>query len=275
MNYTPLVHSVFFEKWEALGFKVHLEPESVTLVSSLPHWNCNKVLLLHTEVPSCLIEQKKKYFLELQLPFSLIVPQGASFCTREDMQLKMELACMELNLSCWNACPTNSEVVVRMVKSPREFHEHCLVIDQNFPMSEKAHHLLKKDHLMLLYTGYLHDEPVASGRLFLGKTYASIYCIGTVGHARKKGAAFSILQAVLAEAKKHGYTKASLSATESARTLYETVGFEYRGLYRIFVKEWPELESNQRHKDFQSSALPSELSGHREGGLQRYSTSPI
>lgn len=28
--------------------------------------------------------------------------------------------------------------------------------------------------------------------------------------------------------------------------------------------EWPELESNQRHKDFQSSALPTELSG-RDG----------
>ena len=27
-------------------------------------------------------------------------------------------------------------------------------------------------------------------------------------------------------------------------------------------KGWPELESNQRHKDFQSSALPTELSGH-------------
>ena len=26
-------------------------------------------------------------------------------------------------------------------------------------------------------------------------------------------------------------------------------------------KTWPELESNQRHKDFQSSALPTELSG--------------
>jgi hypothetical protein len=27
---------------------------------------------------------------------------------------------------------------------------------------------------------------------------------------------------------------------------------------------WPELESNQRHKDFQSSALPTELSGQEE-----------
>ena len=29
-------------------------------------------------------------------------------------------------------------------------------------------------------------------------------------------------------------------------------------------KWWPELESNQRHKDFQSSALPTELSGHEK-----------
>jgi hypothetical protein len=28
---------------------------------------------------------------------------------------------------------------------------------------------------------------------------------------------------------------------------------------------WPELESNQRHKDFQSSALPTELSGLMTG----------
>jgi hypothetical protein len=28
----------------------------------------------------------------------------------------------------------------------------------------------------------------------------------------------------------------------------------------LFLREWPELESNQRHKDFQSSALPTELS---------------
>ena len=31
----------------------------------------------------------------------------------------------------------------------------------------------------------------------------------------------------------------------------------------ILAKNWPELESNQRHKDFQSSALPTELSGHK------------
>lgn len=30
---------------------------------------------------------------------------------------------------------------------------------------------------------------------------------------------------------------------------------------RMSPAMWPELESNQRHKDFQSSALPTELSG--------------
>lgn len=28
------------------------------------------------------------------------------------------------------------------------------------------------------------------------------------------------------------------------------------------ISQWPEAESNRRHKDFQSSALPTELSGH-------------
>ena len=33
------------------------------------------------------------------------------------------------------------------------------------------------------------------------------------------------------------------------------------GRLRGFFKWWPDQESNQGHKDFQSSALPTELSG--------------
>ena len=33
------------------------------------------------------------------------------------------------------------------------------------------------------------------------------------------------------------------------------------------IEWWPEVESNYRHKDFQSFALPTELSGLYEGGL--------
>ena len=35
----------------------------------------------------------------------------------------------------------------------------------------------------------------------------------------------------------------------------------------IEKKWWPEVESNYRHKDFQSFALPTELSGQCETGL--------
>ena len=38
---------------------------------------------------------------------------------------------------------------------------------------------------------------------------------------------------------------------------------------------WPELESNQRHKDFQSFALPTELSGHQERVIKREVTSGV
>ena len=33
----------------------------------------------------------------------------------------------------------------------------------------------------------------------------------------------------------------------------------------IFDKWWSQSESNQRHEDFQSSALPTELSGQNSG----------
>ena len=39
-------------------------------------------------------------------------------------------------------------------------------------------------------------------------------------------------------------------------------------LHEVFfdIKDCPEPESNQRHEDFQSSALPTELSGHLIAG---------
>ena len=35
------------------------------------------------------------------------------------------------------------------------------------------------------------------------------------------------------------------------------------------LKWWPDLESNQGHEDFQSSALPTELSGHQQPRIRR------
>ena len=225
-----VVHSVFFEKWEALGFKTIVEPECITLVSHIPHWSCNKVLFLHNTIPPALIATKKRLFFELQLPFSFLVLEEGPMSLPQEMKL----TCMERTLASWKACQTNAEVIVRKVKSPQEFYEFCLVVDDNFPMSPAAkalynHHLLQlKEHQVLLYTGYIHNDPVSSGMLFLGETYASLYFIGTRFSARGKGAAFSLLQTCLTEAKERGYTKASLSATESARSLYEKVGFEKR-----------------------------------------------
>ena len=48
---------------------------------------------------------------------------------------------------------------------------------------------------------------------------------------------------------------------------------------RKSLKEWwPEVESNHRHADFQSAALPTELSGHigwRISGLRERGIKPL
>ena len=36
-----------------------------------------------------------------------------------------------------------------------------------------------------------------------------------------------------------------------------------------FIWWWPEVELNHRHADFQSAALPTELSGHRDDSFYR------
>ena len=44
---------------------------------------------------------------------------------------------------------------------------------------------------------------------------------------------------------------------------WKGAGYIYWGLdWRTIKKWWPEVESNHRHADFQSAALPTELSGH-------------
>jgi hypothetical protein len=48
------------------------------------------------------------------------------------------------------------------------------------------------------------------------------------------------------------------SMAKTLPTLKKNLGFSV-----LRKKVWPELELNQRHKDFQSSALPTELPGRK------------
>ena len=45
--------------------------------------------------------------------------------------------------------------------------------------------------------------------------------------------------------------------------------FKYKLLLSLINRRWPERESNPRHADFQSAALPTELPGLRGGNIER------
>ena len=63
----------------------------------------------------------------------------------------------------------------------------------------------------------------------------------------------------------HSRVGIASGAGNEARTRYLHLGKV--ALYQMsYARMWcPEPESNQRHEDFQSSALPTELSGHNGG----------
>jgi ribosomal protein S18 acetylase RimI-like enzyme len=244
MQNVQVIESVVFEKWQALGFNVKRCQEGIALMSGIPDPTCNKFLFFENRAPSFALFEP---FFEKKLPFSVFLPdmeeKNIRFCLQYGLKPFVTLMVMEQDLASWS--PIASEIPIELVATDDAFYEHCTTVACNFPMNQKSydvynHRLLlltqKKESPMLLFTGYLDGEAVVSGRLFLGTRYASIYHIGTVPNARRQGAAFAMMQVLLFEAKKRGFTHATLSATEMARPLYERLGFKNVQLYTIFAQ---------------------------------------
>ena len=74
----------------------------------------------------------------------------------------------------------------------------------------------------------------------------------------------------LRNSKRHLYGTYTRDALMSS--ILSTPADQFQGIPKLikelktlkYLEWWPEVESNHRHEDFQSSALPTELSGHFE-----------
>lgn len=75
------------------------------------------------------------------------------------------------------------------------------------------------------YVGYLDDKPVASSILFNGAGVASVYGIGTIKEARRKGIGSAITVRSLLDARAQGYRFAVLISTEDGFPVYQRLGF--------------------------------------------------
>ncbi|KAL9650982.1 hypothetical protein ABK040_015085 [Willaertia magna] len=69
-------------------------------------------------------------------------------------------------------------------------------------------------------------KEISGGGILFGKEVAGIYYIATREEGRRKGYGSIVMIALMELAKKRGYKKMTLTATQMGRPLYEKLGFK-------------------------------------------------
>lgn len=76
------------------------------------------------------------------------------------------------------------------------------------------------------YLGYLENQPIATGELFLGGGVAGIYGLVTLEKYRKMGIGTAMSLTVLSHGKSLGYQTAILQGSEDGKNIYSRLGFK-------------------------------------------------
>jgi GNAT superfamily N-acetyltransferase len=80
--------------------------------------------------------------------------------------------------------------------------------------------------LMLAYTGFLDNQPVATALLFLAAGIAGIYAVSTIPAARRKGIGAWMTLLPLLRARSSGYKIGILFASHMGVGVYRSLGFQ-------------------------------------------------
>lgn len=125
-------------------------------------------------------------------------------------------------------------LTVRRVACAEELTDFASVIAANweppdqavFGFYDSAAPLLIQDQCpMKLFVGYLDDEPVASGELFLTRRIAGLYSMCTRKECRGRGIGSALTWTILKDARKRGISTAVLQSSDQAKGIYTRLGF--------------------------------------------------
>lgn len=134
-------------------------------------------------------------------------------------------------------------VSVRRVSTERELADFARVVASNWePLdtnvqdfyARTARVSLTPDSPVRFFLGLLDGEPVATSECHLSHGVAGLYSVSTLKAFRRRGLGAALTLAPLLDAREAGYRTATLQASTEGQGVYARLGFEPRGVFRVY-----------------------------------------
>ncbi|MCP3139079.1 GNAT family N-acetyltransferase [Pyxidicoccus xibeiensis] len=194
------------------------------------------------------------HFRAKAFPFAWWVGPGAA---PEDLDARLtahglvraeEEQGMAMDLSRLPAPTLPPGVSVRRVSTERELADFARVVASNWePLDphvldfyvRTARASLAHDSPVRFFLGLLDGEPVATSECHLSHGVAGLYSVSTLKAFRRRGLGAALTLAPLLDAREAGYRTATLQASAEGQPVYARLGFEPRGVFRVYQPTGP------------------------------------
>jgi GNAT superfamily N-acetyltransferase len=188
------------------------------------------------------LERALEYYGRAALPFRLHIRDASSAVRAElatrGFSLAPPLPCMMLEAEPALALEVPT-LAVRRVDDARVLGDFQRVAFASFDYPLAAASMALTDALVNMphvafFVGYLDRQPVScSGLIFTGDV-AGIYWVGTLAAQRKLGLGAAITAHAVREARRRGFSRVCLQASELGAPVYRRMGFREIGTYLRF-----------------------------------------
>jgi ribosomal protein S18 acetylase RimI-like enzyme len=195
------------------------------------------------------IDAAVEHFRAVSRPFAWWVGPGAlpedldARLTARGLKRAEQEAGMAADLSRLPALTLPAGLVIRRVSTEREMADFARILAHNWePMdpnvvdfyTRTARAALAPDSPIRCYVGYLDGVPVATSECHLAHGVAGLYSVATLKAARRRGIGGALTLAPLLDAREAGYRTATLQASAEGEGVYARLGFEARGVFRVY-----------------------------------------
>jgi GNAT superfamily N-acetyltransferase len=150
---------------------------------------------------------------------------------------------MAADLQNWSSCSEpNPQVRIKRVEESCDYQEACALMQAVFGGPLVVTRFFAQPGLSQMYVAFQERQLVAGATLWPFGGAAGIYSVGTAPEMRRQGIATAVVNQIQLDARRDGYSTATLRTVDSLIPLYARCGFKPVGR----VVRWVHLRSDTR-----------------------------